>query len=105
MNRRFNLAENDNPDQGNQEQQHRMGAGFFLIMMLAFPLQYYLTDSYGGNFGRKLTILPYFSQCRSTKPECFYLYKEHQIRCGELPDADGNKREPSKLECRFGELC
>ena len=50
MNRRFNLAENENPDQGNQEQQHRMGAGFFLIMMLAFPLQYYLTDSYGGNF-------------------------------------------------------
>ena len=50
MNRRFNLAENENPDQANQEQQHRMGAGFFLIMMLAFPLQYYLTDSHGGNF-------------------------------------------------------
>jgi len=53
MNRRFNLAENENPDQGNQEQQHRMGAGFFLIMMLAFPLQYYLTDSYGVSVGAR----------------------------------------------------
>ena len=57
MNRRFNLAENENPDQANQEQQHRMGAGFFLIMMLAFPLQYYLTDSHGGNFLIKISIL------------------------------------------------
>ena len=50
MNRRFNLAENENPDQNQQENQPRMGAGFFVIMMLAFPLQYYLTDSYGGEY-------------------------------------------------------
>ena len=50
MNRRFNLAENENPDQNQENNQPRMGAGFFVIMMLAFPLQYYLTDSYGGEY-------------------------------------------------------
>ena len=50
MNRRFNLAENENPDQNQENNQPRMGAGFFVIMMLAFPLQYYLTDSYGGKY-------------------------------------------------------
>jgi len=53
MNRRFNLAENENPDQNQQENQPRMGAGFFVIMMLAFPLQYYLTDSYGVSVGAR----------------------------------------------------
>ena len=60
MNRRFNLAGNANPDNGpaNQAEQNqrepRMGAGIFVVMMLAFPLQYYLTDTFGGEFLRVL---------------------------------------------------
>ena len=70
MNRRFNLAENENPDQNQQENQPRMGAGFFVIMMLAFPLQYYLTDSYGGIFSTKLS--PLYSNLKSVS--------EHEIK-------------------------
>ena len=45
MNRRFNLAENQEPE---PPQEARMGFGLFFILMLAFPVQYYLSDSYGG---------------------------------------------------------
>ena len=45
MNRRFNLAENQEPE---PPQEARMGFGVFFILMLAFPVQYYLSDSYGG---------------------------------------------------------
>lgn len=44
MNRRFNL-ENEEPEQP----QARMGAGMFFALMLAFPVQYYLSDSYGAS--------------------------------------------------------
>jgi len=46
MNRRFNLAENQEPE---PPQEARMGFGVFFILMLAFPVQYYLSDSYGAS--------------------------------------------------------
>jgi len=44
MNRRFNLAENAPIEEAPPP---RMGFGFFFVMMLAFPVQYYISDQYG----------------------------------------------------------
>ena len=45
MNRRFNLADNE---EAGGDPPPRMGAGLFLLLMLAFPIQFYLTDNHGG---------------------------------------------------------
>ena len=53
MNRRFNLAENAPIEEAPPP---RMGFGFFFVMMLAFPVQYYISDQYGGNKRHNVTI-------------------------------------------------
>ena len=53
-NRRFQL-ENEIE---NQDNRNRMGLGFFFIIMLAFPMQYYLANNMGqGYYFKKKMII------------------------------------------------
>lgn len=46
-NRRFQL---DNGNE-NEDNRNRMGLGFFFVIMLAFPMQYYLANNMGQGKG------------------------------------------------------
>lgn len=45
-NRRFQLED----EIENQDNRNRMGLGFFFIIMLAFPMQYYLANNMGQGY-------------------------------------------------------
>ena len=98
MNRRFNLAENQEPE---PPQEARMGFGVFFILMLAFPVQYYLSDSYGGTMPfkhRVQTPICNFSVGHFQKSKCSLIGQGNDKFYKDLPNSFIDNEKPKQYQ-------